>query len=164
MSAPRQHSHLLPDQGHAVRARGDIYVFKTRAAETEGHYSLFEARTLPDGGVPPHYHTRDEETFYVLEGQYEIQIGDETIVAGPGACLHVPRPLPHAFRNVGGGPARMLVVVSPGGLHEQYFDEAWEPIDDLEQVPPPPATPPDMARVAAALKRAGMEMLPEPGR
>lgn len=101
MSAPRQPTHHLADEGKAVRAGNDLYIFKVRATQTEGHYSLFEGRNTPGGGVPLHFHTLDEETFYVLEGTYEFQLGGETIRARPGECLHVPRPMPHAFRNVG---------------------------------------------------------------
>lgn len=161
MSTATQHTHLLPDDGHAVRARGDIYLFKVRAAQTEGHYSMFEARTVPGGGVPPHYHTLDEETFYVLDGAYEFQVGDAAIRAGTGDCIHIPRPLPHAFFNVGDDPGKLLVVVSPGGLHEAYFDEAWEAAECLRDLPADPA-PPDFERVARALEKAGMRMLEAP--
>jgi mannose-6-phosphate isomerase-like protein (cupin superfamily) len=158
MSSPEQYSHLLPDHGHAVRARGDLYIFKVRAAQTDGHYSLFEARNLGGGGVPLHYHTLDEETFYVLEGTYAFQVGDKTVTASQGECLHIPRPLPHAFQNVGEKPGRLLVVISPGGNHERYFDEAWESAPSIDQLPAEP-DPPDFARVGKALQKAGMSML-----
>ena len=161
MSSPDQYSHLLPDSGHAVRARGDLYIFKVRAAQTDGHYSMFEARNLPGGGVPPHYHTKDEESFYVLEGTYAFQVGDRTLTASQGECLHIPRPLPHAFQNVGEGPGRLLVVVSPGGNHETYFDDAWESAPSIGELPSQPA-PPDFPRVGRALEKAGMTMLDSP--
>lgn len=163
MTAPRQPSRLSADDGTAVRAHGDLYIFKVRAAQTEGHYSLFEARNVPGSGVPPHFHTLDEETFYVLEGTYEFQVGDQTIKARSGDCIHVPRPTPHAFWNVGAEAGRLLVVISPGGYHEAYFEEAWEPIADVRNLPPSSDEPPDMAKVGAALARAGMEMVGSPG-
>jgi quercetin dioxygenase-like cupin family protein len=159
----RQPTHRRPNEGKAVRARGDVYIFKALAAETQGAYSLVEGRHVPGGGVPLHRHHLDEEGFFVLEGTYEFQLGDHTITAGPGEFIHVPRPTPHAFRNIGDGPGRVLVVISPGGYHEQYFEEAWEPISDPSNLPPPSDQPPDFAKIAAALQRAGMEMLPTPG-
>ncbi len=161
MSGPSQQTHLLPDEGHAVRARGDLYLFKVRAAQTDGHYSLFEARTAPGGGVPPHYHTLDEESFYVLEGTYEFRVGEVTIKAGQGDCVHIPRPLPHAFSNVGEKPGKMLVVISPGGLHETYFDEAWEAAPSLRELPSEAAAP-DFEKIGRALERAGMRMIESP--
>jgi mannose-6-phosphate isomerase-like protein (cupin superfamily) len=138
-----------------------VYIFKARAGETDGHYSLFEARTVSGGGVPLHYHTLDEETFYVLEGTYQFEVGDESLRAGRGECLHIPRPIPHAFRNVGDEPGKMLVIVSPGGYHEAYFDEAWEAVDDLRDLSDIPEAP-DMEKVGRALEKAGMRMLASP--
>jgi hypothetical protein len=65
MSSTERRPHLLhadqASQGKIVRARGDLYLFKALAAQTEGHYSLFEARSLTGGGVPLHRHHHDEE-------------------------------------------------------------------------------------------------------
>jgi quercetin dioxygenase-like cupin family protein len=150
---------LHADQGKVIRARGDLYLFKALAAQTEGHYSLFDARHRAGGGVPLHRHHEDEEGMFVLEGRYRFRVGDRQLELGPGDFLHVPRPTPHAFEAL--EPSRMLVIVAPGGFHERYFEEAWEVIEDLHN--PPPAREPDLRRVAAALQAAGMEMLPAEG-
>ncbi len=163
MSAPGQFTRLLPDEGQAVRARGDVYIFKVRARQTEGHYSMFEARTMHGGGVPLHYHTLDEESFYVVEGTYEFQVGDDILKASTGECLHVPRPLPHAFRDVGEEPGKLLIVISPGGYHEAYFEEAWEAITDPGNLPPASAAAPDFAKIGAAMQKAGLHMLAAAG-
>lgn len=97
----------------------------------------------------------------MLEGTYEFRAGEESIRAGAGECVHIPRPLPHAFFNVGQTPGRLLVVVSPGGLHETYFDEAWESADSVRDLPAD-AAPADFERVARALEKAGMRMLEAP--
>jgi quercetin dioxygenase-like cupin family protein len=152
----RQPRLLHPDDGKVIRARGDLYLFKALAAQTEGHYSLFEARHLTGGGVPLHRHHKDEEGMFVLDGRYRFQVGDQQFELGPGDFIHVPRPTPHAFEAL--EPSRLLVIVAPGGFHEQYFQEAWEVIDDLHN-PPPPGQP-DFQKVEAALHAAGMEMLP----
>ena len=149
---------LRADQGTVVRARGDLYLFKALAEQTEGHYSLFEGRHLAGGGVPLHRHHNDEEGMFVLEGRYRFQLGDRQVELCPGDFIHVPRPTPHAFEAL--EPSRMLVIVAPGGFHERYFQDAWEVIEDIHN-PPPPA-PPDFQRVEAALHAAGMEMLQPP--
>jgi quercetin dioxygenase-like cupin family protein len=156
MSIVERRPHLLhADQGKVVRARGDLYLFKALAAQTEGHYSLFETRTVTGGGVPLHRHHHDEEAVFVLEGRYRFQLGDEPIELGPGDFLHVPRPTPHAFEAL--EPSRMLVIVAPGGFHERYFEEGWEIIDDIHN--PPPPREPDYARLRAALQAAGLEVI-----
>jgi mannose-6-phosphate isomerase-like protein (cupin superfamily) len=162
MSAPNQFTRLLADEGQAVRARGDLYIFKVRAAQTDGQYSLFEAWTAHGGGVPLHYHTLDEESFYVVEGSYEFQVGDDILKASRGECLHVPRPLPHAFRDTGEQPGKLLIVISPGGYHEAYFEEAWEAITDLRNVPPNPAAP-DFQKIGAAMQKAGLHLVAAAG-
>ena len=158
MPEQRSAATLGPDEGAAVRARGDVYICKAAAAQTEGHYSLFEARHAPGGGVPPHRHSLDEESFYILEGRYRFWVGEESLELGPGDFAHVPRPSPHAFENVGETTARMLIVIAPGGYHERYFEEAWQPVADLRR--PPAPEPPDFERIAAAASRAGIELLP----
>lgn len=146
---------LRPDQGKVVRARGDLYLFKALAAQTEGHYSLFEARNLAGGGVPPHRHHHDEEGVFVLEGRYRFQLGDQQLELGPGDFLHVPRPTPHAFEAL--EPSRMLIIIAPGGFHERYFEEGWEVLDDATN--PPPPREPDLGRVRAAMQAAGIELV-----
>lgn len=156
MSLTERRPHLLhADQGKVVRARGDLYLFKALAAQTEGHYSLFEARSVPGGGVPLHRHQHDEEGVFVLEGRYRFQLGDEQLELGPGDFLHVPRPTPHAFEAL--EPGRMLVIVAPGGFHERYLEEGWEIIDDIHNPPPPREL--DYGRLRAALQAAGLEMV-----
>ncbi|MBW3579365.1 MAG: cupin domain-containing protein [Actinobacteria bacterium] len=156
----RQVRILRRDQGDTVRVLGDHYTTKGRAADTEGRYSFFEASNNPGGGVPLHYHTHDEESFYVVEGTYEFRAGDATVVARPGDYLFVPRPTPHAFFNIGATVGRVIIILSPGGIHERFFGEIGEPVEDLRDLPPP--TPPDLEKFATALERAGIVMLEEP--
>lgn len=153
----RQVRILRPDEGSIVRVLGDLYLTKGRAADTEGRYSFFEARNNPGGGVPLHYHKDDEESFYVVEGTYEFRAADESVVAGRGDYLFVPRPTPHSFFNIGDTVGRVIIVLSPGGIHERFFEEIGEPIEDL--VSPPPPSPPDLDRFGAALARAGIVMV-----
>ncbi len=156
----RQAKHAGTLEGWTIRARGDFYTFKLRAPDTEGRFALFEARNLPQGGVPPHIDHREDEAFYVLDGRYQFQIGDQVRICEAGEFAFVPMGIPHAFTNVGTQLARMLVVVSPAGILEAYFAEIGEPIADLAHPPAPAVTPPDMGRILAAAQKYGIEMLP----
>jgi quercetin dioxygenase-like cupin family protein len=69
-----------------------------------------------------HVHRVQEETFYVLEGECEWQIGDKLIRANPGTFVFIPPGIPHNIANASDRPARVLMTVSPPG-HEHYFEE-----------------------------------------
>jgi len=157
-TAPSRATHVPPGRGKTFRARGDLFVFKVVGADNGDAFSLCEVWTAPAGGVPPHIDHRDDEAFFVLEGTYDCLLGDRRLTCGPGASFFAPRGTPHSFENVGDAPARMLVVQSPGGVIEKFMAEAWETIADAS-APPPPAEP-DVARVLAAGRKYGIEMVP----
>jgi hypothetical protein len=85
-------------------------------------------------------------------------LGEETFGAGPGAWLHLPPDVPHAFRNVGPTLASMLCWVSPGNL-AGFFD-AFKREWPLDQPLPPPVTDEDIAKLFAAAREYAIEILP----
>ena len=139
--------------GRAVAVVGDVYRFLVTGEETGGKYAVCEALVPPGGGPPPHVHSREDEIIQVLEGEYEIQLGDQTYQVKAGGLLHFPRYIPHAFRNVGRESGTTLWTVIPGGNFEKFFEE----LGAL-----PAGGPPDMAKVAAIFGSYGMEILPLP--
>ena len=76
----------------------------------------------PHHGPPPHVHRREDEVFYVLEGEFEFTVAGQTIRATAGQTLYGKRDVPHTFKNVGDKAGRMIVVVAPAGL-EKFFAE-----------------------------------------
>jgi mannose-6-phosphate isomerase-like protein (cupin superfamily) len=86
--------------------------------QTNGAYCVCEMTTLPGDGVARHVHDRDEEFYYILEGAYEMQAGDQSFTAEAGAVVVIPRDVPHQFRNAGQVPARALMIFRPGGFDE----------------------------------------------
>ena len=109
-----------------------------------------------------HVHHREDEGFYILEGELTFYVGEQTIKALPGSYLFGPKDVPHAFA-VDSGPARLLFVFSPAGL-EGLVREMGEPAGSLV-VPPQPKGPPDeaeMERMATIAARYGAEILGEP--
>jgi mannose-6-phosphate isomerase-like protein (cupin superfamily) len=161
MTAQPQAKHVLPNQGRTYRARGFLCTFKLLASDTNGAFTLSEASNAPNTGVPSHIQHLEDEAFLILEGSYTFQVGDQCMQCGPGEVIYVPRGVPHAFENTGNESARILILQAPGGIHEQYFAEAWEPIKDPSHLPPE-AGPPDFAKIKAAAQRHGIEMVPPP--
>lgn len=143
-----------PAAGAVFHLLGNLIRFKASGRDTGNAYSLVEVTTAPGAGTPPHRQAGDDEAFLVLEGTYEFMREGETITAGPGAYVFIPRGALHAFRNAGSAPSRMLIINSPGGLHENFFAEAGDPI--AEDAGFPPAAAPDMPRLMAASARYGI--------
>src|ERR1700676_98266 len=108
---------IPPGDGPVLDVLGiDLVTCKVVGADTGGQYAVFETVTRPGAGTPPHVHRREEETFYVLEGEFEFNVAGETIRAGKGAMLVGRKGVPHWFRNVGSTPAKVLIVVHPAGI------------------------------------------------
>jgi quercetin dioxygenase-like cupin family protein len=74
----RQPIHRPTDAGATYYGPGDVYSFLVTGAETGGAYFAMEAIVPPGGGPPPHIHTHEDETFYVVEGRCEFLLGDPT--------------------------------------------------------------------------------------
>jgi quercetin dioxygenase-like cupin family protein len=111
----------MPGEGKEVTLAGQPMVFLVTGEDTR-YTSMFDW-TLPSGfSTGLHVHRVQEETFYVLEGECEWQVGDQLVRARPGTYLFIPPGVPHNIGNASGKPARMLMTVSPPG-HEHYFEE-----------------------------------------
>lgn len=136
-----------------MRVITDLVTIKVSALETGGAYALYETETPVSGGVPPHRQRYDDEGFYVLQGRYLFLVDGEEFEVGPGAFVFVPRGTMHAVVNVGTAPGRMLVVVTPGVVHEEYMDDIGDPASR-------PPWEPDMARVLAVAPKYGIDFRP----
>lgn len=148
--------------GPTYRVVTDLVTFKATGEDTGDAYALFESHTLPSMGVPPHRQRYEDEAFFVLEGMYTFLLGDRQRQLQPGDYAFVPRGTIHAFTNTGCTPARMLIIVSPGGIHEQFFAEAGELIADPASAIAPVAAP-DLLRLATIAAKYGIEILPPAG-
>jgi quercetin dioxygenase-like cupin family protein len=101
---------------------GDITILVRASAEsTGGAFSLFE-EVAPMADTPLHLHERDDELFYVLEGEHVFRVGDEEFEVGPGGLVFAPRGIPHSQRRVVPGEGRQLVLTTPGGF-DGFFRE-----------------------------------------
>jgi quercetin dioxygenase-like cupin family protein len=111
-----------PTEGRTIAVVGDVYRFLATGEDTNGTYALWEAIVPPGGGPPPHVHSREEEGFYILEGEITLSIGPERIVAAAGMFANMPVGTPHSFKNESGKPARMLITIAPAGLEKMFFE------------------------------------------
>lgn len=84
--------------------------------------SLIELEVKPGGGVQPHFHKGHSDSFYVLEGELEVHVGDEVVAATPGMYVLAPPGVVHSFRNVSVAPVRVLNLHTPGGFAEYRLE------------------------------------------
>ena len=153
-------AYAPPDGGDSVWLVGDRITVKLTSEDTGGAYSVAEEVSPPQGGPPPHIHSQEDETFYVLEGEVEFLLGEDTIVAGAGSCAYAPRGTLHTFKNVGTSPSRVLFVLNPGGF-ERFFLEAGEPGPEGSA---PPEGEPDVGRSVEIGQKYGLDISPPPPR
>ena len=145
-----------PGEGRAIAVVGDVYRFLATGEDTNGKYALWEAVVPPGGGPPPHVHSREEEGFYVLEGEITIHIGEERMVAMAGMFANMPVGTPHSFKNESKKPARMLISVAPAGLEKMFF-EVGVPVPPGATTAPAP-TKEEIEKLLAVAPRYGVEI------
>ena len=144
-----------PDEGRTIAVVGDLYRFLATGDETDGKYAMFEAIVPPGGGPPPHVHSREEETFFILEGEITFQVGEERIVATAGTFANMPVGGLHSFKNATDKTARMIISVAPAGLEKMFF-EVGVPVK-LGEMPPPP-TKAEIEKLLAVAPSYGIEI------
>lgn len=133
-----------------------LAVIKATAADTGGLMSIVEVTEPPGAEAPLHVHHREDEAFWILEGDVTLQVGDETIEAHAGDYAFGPRDVPHRY-TVGPAGCRMLFICVPGGF-EDLVIEMSEPAGS-RTLPPPAQGPPDFERIAAVAEANGCELL-----
>lgn len=143
--------HLNNREDSAFRFLGLPTLMRSTAESTGGAFGLMEHWSLPPGFASPyHTHSREDEAFYVLEGEMAFICDGAWHRGGPGTYVFGPRGLAHGFKVVGNSSARMLLLCSPGGF-EKFVMELGTPLAD-------PITPPDMARLVATAMKYGVEI------
>src|SRR5436190_15241469 len=108
--------HRRAGTGRAYWGPGDRYTFLVTGSESGGAYFAMEALVPPGGGPPPHIHRHADETFYIVEGACDFLLGEETITAGAGDFVNVPRGVVHRFHNAGVAPARLILTFTPASI------------------------------------------------
>ena len=151
---------MQPGQGRTIAVVGDVYRFLATGDDTNGKYALWEAIVPPGGGPPPHVHSREEEGFYILEGEITFTIDGKPLVATAGMFANMPVGTPHSFKNESSRPAKMLISVAPAGLEKMFF-EVGLPVPQGATTASPP-TKEEIEKLLAVAPRYGVEIrLPE---
>jgi quercetin dioxygenase-like cupin family protein len=110
-----------PHHGHTATAFGtETARIVVPSRGVGGAYGIWELVACPGCSPPRHIHHREDEIFHILEGEVKLWCGGESWVAGPGTTAMLPRGVPHSFRVIGAGRARMMMTVVPGGF-ETFF-------------------------------------------
>jgi mannose-6-phosphate isomerase-like protein (cupin superfamily) len=148
-AAPHFHPILTDSgSGHTFTMLGTTMRLIATAAATGGRFTVLEQVTPAGWGPPRHIHSREDEIFYILEGTYELHVGDERRTVSAGASAILPLGVPHGFRNVASTPSRLLSVITPGGLEDYFLT--------LAKCSPPPSP----AQLVELARPFGLTLLP----
>jgi len=111
------------------------------APEQTGNALALLELTLPKGAEPPpHIHTREDEAFYVLDGEISVTVADSVTLLKKGDALFAPRNVPHSFKILT-ERATLMNLITPGTLWN-YFIEFSEPLPELPAAVATPGAPP----------------------
>jgi quercetin dioxygenase-like cupin family protein len=138
-------------EGRSLKMLGDTVVVLLEGSETGEILAVVQQISQPGGGAPLHRHQAEDETFFVMEGEYEFQVGDHIFRATAGTVIFAPRGVPHRFQCLGPAPGWLQVTITPAGF-EHFFDEALM----IEGGRAP------MGRLIALAKKYGVEFLGPP--
>jgi quercetin dioxygenase-like cupin family protein len=147
---------VAADEGEARWWFAALAVIKATAADTGGLMTIVEMTEPPGAEAPLHVHHREDEAFWILEGDVTLEVGDTTIEAHAGDYAFGPRDIPHRY-VVGDEGCRMLFICTPGGFENLVM--AMSQPAASRTLPPPPDGAPDMERIAAIAEAHGCELL-----
>lgn len=136
--------------GKPVNILGIPMLIRIHGRDTGGVVSVVESHDVPGGGPPPHIHHREDETFQILEGDYEFTVAGKSFVAEPGTTIFAPRGIPHTYRYLGATPGRLMCIITPSGF-EGFFEEIGALSPQQQQ---------DIPRVLEIAGKYGLEILP----
>ncbi|MCA1737133.1 MAG: cupin domain-containing protein [Actinobacteria bacterium] len=138
-----------------------LTIIRASADTTAGRLDLLE-QTAPSGHAPPpHKHQREDEWFYILDGELTFWLDGGRSVGGPGSLAFLPKGIPHGFAVTSSDPARFLIGTSPSGFGS--FVRAVGTRAESPTLPPadhPMPSPDELGRIAA---EHGIELLGPPG-
>jgi quercetin dioxygenase-like cupin family protein len=159
-SNPLKPVALRHDEGEALWFLGTLVTIKASGATTGGRFAIIDHLAPKGAGSPLHVHRREDEWFYVTEGELAFWVGGQKISAPAGAFVYGPRDIPHTYAVVS-SQARFLVGTEPAGF-ETFVRALAEPAR-TRTLPPAGGPPPDPARLTAVAAQHGIEILGPPG-
>ena len=154
-------THIPADGGRSFWLFTDLFTIKARGEDTGQDFTLSEQTAYTRFSPPPHIHHREDESYYILEGEFECTDDGRTFAAGPGSFVLLPKGRLLLHRSAGDTPARALGLHTPAGV-EKLVEDAGEPATDASSVPPFPEMP-EIQRAVETAQKYGIEV-PPPGR
>jgi quercetin dioxygenase-like cupin family protein len=151
---------LGPGEGDARWFLGALSIIKSGAADTGGRVAVTDNLAPRGHGSPLHVHRREDEWFYVIDGELTFWVGGEVTVAPAGSFVYGPRDVPHTF-VVSSDTARFLLVTEPAGF-EEFLRAMSEPAARPE-IPPPATESPDVEALVRVAATYGVEITGPPG-
>jgi mannose-6-phosphate isomerase-like protein (cupin superfamily) len=151
---------LKQGEGEALWFFGGLAVFKATSETTAGRVTVMEHLAPKGYGPPVHVHHREDEWFFIMEGELTFWVGGKIIEGRSGSFVYGPRDIPHTF-TVTSPQARSIVVTEPAGF-EKFMRALGEPAKELA-IPPANIPLPDRDRILAAAAECGLEILGPPG-
>ena len=148
--------------GERVKLGGEPNDCKVSAQDTDGAMCVFE---FTGGGGPRHLHYDQDEWIYVIEGQFQFEVGDRRFRLGAGGSAFIPRKVAHVWAWVSGKPGKIINVYQPAGTMEEFFREVGKPFKDLptrEQVVNKTCTAEQTKSLHRLFRAHGMDLLGPP--
>jgi mannose-6-phosphate isomerase-like protein (cupin superfamily) len=143
--------YLKRGEGECIRVFGEQTTLLATGSQNGGVYALAEIVSAPRNGPPLCVHHREDQTFYIVEGEYCFHIGDRVIHAGEGDYLHAPRDTAHTYVNARNRPSRMLVTLMPGGC-----EAFWREVEQMAS-----GRLPDTDSLLSLARKYDLEFLPQ---
>ena len=152
---------LSNNQGENLSVVGDTYRILISGKQTGGEFSIMEFHVPPNGGPGPHSHAHFYESFYVVEGEVEVNSEAGKFIAKKGSFVTILKGgIVHNFKNKTKKNAVLLCTVVPAGL-EEFFKEIGKPVAIGEILPPPPMNNPDaVKKIEKIAEKYGQKVFP----
>lgn len=151
---------LGPGQGQHLSMAGGNYRILITGKQTGGDFATIEMLVPPGGGPGPHAHPDFHESFYVAEGEVEVQSEEGTYTATQGAYIVIPKGgMVHGFKNRSAKLAKLLCTVAPSGLEEMFL-ELGVPVAPGEFLPPPEMDDAGRKKMQEVAEKYGQQLFP----
>lgn len=151
-----------PNKGFVVKANESRFGEKTlllgkspndikvSMKDTNGDLTIFEYTGNQKGGPALHIHASQDEIFFIVQGEYLFQVGDDKYNLKAGDTIFLPRTVPHAFAQLTDS-GKMFFLFQPSGKMEDFFRQ----LGNLTAMP----TPEEAAKI---FHQHGMEVVGAP--